>query len=752
VRTRSRTYTRIIPALILCISLRICSFIDAELAYGQSCVSNPIIIENQRRGSLLWKPGLNGLRLSDETTGIQGYASATSVNKGQNITFYVNSFSTNVTFTIDIYRMGYYGGTGGRLLQHIGPLPGANQPPCSVAPLPPIGTGLIECHWSPTYALSTSTNWASGIYLAHLIVSSTYESYIIFVLRDDSRKATFLYQQPVTTYQAYNNWGGASYYDSGETDANGNTIPAVKVSFDRPYAGDGWGEYDSLPSIPFYESHFVRWLEMMGYDVTYSTNLDTHTNGAALLNYQAFLDGGHDEYWSMEMYNAMQAARDAGVNLAFLCANNGYWQIRMENSSSGTPNRVQVCYKDAQTDPVTDPALKTIQWRDLGRPEQQLDGIQFGQNNDWPDNANFVVTNSSNWVFNGSSLVNGSSIPKIVGQEVDHEDSSVLIPANLTYSILSRSPFLDHYGATQDSNSSIYQAPSGAYVFSTGTHSWSWALENWTAPNGYSYAANSGIQRATKNVLDQMLIKQTPPIYNIYALDTSGSLHYFKDAGRNGASSWGANSGNVIATGWNFLQITSGGKGVIYALDANGNLYFYKDLARNGTQNWDPASGSIIATGWNYVQVAGGGNGVIYALDSGGHLHFYQDLAQNGAVNWAPNSGAVIATGWNYPQMFAGGNGVIYTVDSAGNLRFYQDLAQDGTVNWAPNSGAIIGTGIQYTQIFSGGNGIVYGVDSVNGILSFLKDLGQDGTVHYAYPMAITISNTWTFPVSTGDL
>src|SRR5207249_5731797 len=108
-------------------------------------------------------------------------------------------------------------------------------------------------------------------------------------------------------------------------------------------------------------------------------DVDTHSNGSRLLRYRGFLEVGHDEYWTRQMYDAVVAARDAGVNLAFFSANPIYWQVRLEPSSRGMPNRVMDCYKDAAVDPVSDPSLKTIKWRDpsVNRPEQTLVGVQY---------------------------------------------------------------------------------------------------------------------------------------------------------------------------------------------------------------------------------------------------------------------------------------------------------------------------------------------------------------------------------------
>src|SRR5207249_6518820 len=250
-------------------------------------------------------------------------------------------------FSLDVYRIGWYQGSGGRLLQHIGPFNAVQQPPPAINST----TGLAACNWAASYTLSVPTTWTSGVYLALLTNSQNYQSYIIFVVRDDNRIAPLLYQQSVTTYQAYNNYPddgktGKSLYEYNSYGANtvSDTTRAVKVSFDRPYTSStnsGAGHF------LLWELYFVRWLERSGYDVTYTTDLDTHANGSRLLNYKGFLSMAHDEYWSKEMRDAAEAARDAGVNLAFFGADAVYWQVRFEASATGVANRVMVCYKDA---------------------------------------------------------------------------------------------------------------------------------------------------------------------------------------------------------------------------------------------------------------------------------------------------------------------------------------------------------------------------------------------------------------------
>src|SRR5207302_6407658 len=180
----------------------------------------PIVAENQQPGSGNWDMWLNGFRPADDVSKqIKGYASATSVNKGGSITFYI-TVNPAQTYTIDVYRMGWYQGLGGRLLQHIGPLTGMPQFPCPVD----AQTGLIECPWTASYVLTVPTTWTSGVFLAQVTNAQGYQNYIPFVVRDDARHSDILYQQSIATYQAYNNFPndgtGKSLYEFNSFGAN----------------------------------------------------------------------------------------------------------------------------------------------------------------------------------------------------------------------------------------------------------------------------------------------------------------------------------------------------------------------------------------------------------------------------------------------------------------------------------------------------------------------------------------------------
>src|SRR5438132_479455 len=196
------------------------------------------------------------------------------------------------------------------------------------------------------------------------------------------------------------------------------------------------------------------------------------------------------------MYDAVQGARDAGVNLAFMGANAAYWQVRFENA-----DRVMVCYKDASIDPRQGPTT-TVNCRDplVNRPEQTLIGVQFVSDVPAGHNVPYVVTNSSHWIYAGTGFKDGDTVPGIVGYEMDRFMSEYPAPPGTNRTLLSHSPFTNALQLPDYANSSIYQAPSGAWVFGSGTLSWNWGLDDY-----YHNATDPRIQRTTANLLDAFI-------------------------------------------------------------------------------------------------------------------------------------------------------------------------------------------------------------------------------------------------------
>ena len=452
--------------------------------------SNPTMIENTRPGTAdweNWEPARNHE--------IEGYANKTSVGRGEAIRFFVNTVAP--TYTIEIFRLGWYEGIGGRRMTNPVQYPGIRQPMPAANPL----YGLIECRWTGQHTLTIpTTDWTSGIYVAKLTASNSgLQSYIVFVVRDDNRTANYMFQSSVTTFQAYNNWGGKSLYAYNSTGGR-----AYRVSFNRPYA-DGLGTADVINDWSGWELNMLRFLESQGYDLTYCTNIDTHAKANLLNARKAFFSVGHDEYWSAEMRQNIESARGRGVNLGFFTANACYWQVRLANSGTGEANRTMICYKDAYTqDPnyrdVTKRATTTVEWRNpiVNKPENALLGVMYEF---YPVNGDIVIDNASHWVFANTGLRNGDRLPGLLGYEADRIFTANS-PAGLVR--LAHSPLVAETGPGY-SDMTLYTHASGAKVFATGSMQWAWGLDDYFGGWSHDYLLNAAAQQITRNVMDRFV-------------------------------------------------------------------------------------------------------------------------------------------------------------------------------------------------------------------------------------------------------
>jgi hypothetical protein len=428
---------------------------------------------------------------------IEGYASATSINRGETIDFYIST--VDPSFSLEIYRVGWYGGSGARLMSTTS-LPGLLQSSC----LADAVTQITECDWQRSFTLAVPNNttdltdWASGVYLVKLIGSAGKEQYVVFVVRDDEHTSDFLFQASFATYQAYNNWGGKSFYDSNSVGGQA----ATRISFNRPYARDN-GAGDFLN----WEIDLIQFMEKEGYDVSYASSIDTHVAGARILNHKAFLSVGHDEYWTKETRDTLERTRDAGIHLGFLGANAGFWQIRIEpDSKKAVPNRTLVGYRSLAptADPVygIHPELTGTQFRsaEISRPEAKLIGVMYDYNS---VDLDMVISDCTSFICAGTSLVQGSRLPHMLGVEVDRLDTSspagIQVFAISPYNACLNPPTCSKFQA-RNSQATFYQAPSGAGVFATGSMQWNWGLSQ-VGP--HTIYANPAVQQMTRNVLNR---------------------------------------------------------------------------------------------------------------------------------------------------------------------------------------------------------------------------------------------------------
>jgi hypothetical protein len=468
----------------------------ASTSSGTNTPSTWVSVENRRPGSSNWRIATNAYG------GVAGYADRVSARVGDSVTLYVTTSAP--AFHVEAFRMGWYQGLGGRLVWRSADAPGQVQRAATIL----AATRTVTTTWKPSLAVRVTSDWLPGDYLLKL-VSSKGQSYVPLTVRDDASHAPLLVMNAVTTWQAYNDWGGHSLYFGPNAD------PATRskvVSFDRPYdwavSRGGYppvdpSAYEVCCGFVGTELGVVTTVERLGLDVAYTTDIDVQERPTQLLQHKAVISGGHDEYWSVAKRNAVEAARDHGVNLMFLGPNAVYWRIRLEASPLGK-DRVEVNYRVAQDDPLfgKDPAQVTTLWRSppTPRPESSLSGVVFFC---FGADADGVVTEASSWVFAGTGLHNGDRIPKLIEREADHVDRKFATPPNVE--ILMHSPVTclgiggRRFGAgTLFSDTTYYSAPSGAGVFTTGAP-WECKLYD-GCPSG-SGRPDKTVQRITENVL-----------------------------------------------------------------------------------------------------------------------------------------------------------------------------------------------------------------------------------------------------------
>ncbi|MDX3385424.1 phosphoribosylamine--glycine ligase [Streptomyces niveiscabiei] len=413
---------------------------------------------------------------------IKGFTSPGAVTPGEALDFHI-TVDPPQRFTVDVYRIGHYNGEGAAKITTSPRLSGIVQPP------PLAADRTVSCHhWWLSWRLQVPAYWNVGAYVAVLTTVDGYRSHIPFTVRDN-RPADLLLLLPDVTWQAYNLYPedgstGASLYHAWDDKGRllGEADAATTVSFDRPYAGAG---------LPLHVGHaydVIRWAERYGYDLAYADARDLHAGTVDPTRYRGLIFPGHDEYWSANMRRTTEFARDAGTSLVFLSANTMYWQVELGPSPSGAPARLLTCRKRKGPG-------KSLLWREIDRPEQQLLGIQYAGR--VPAPRPMIVRNAHHWLWEATGAHEGDEIEHLVAGEADRYFPRTALPEHEERVLLAHSPYDDARGTRRHQETSLYRAPSGALVFASGTFAWSPALDR----PGH---VDARIQRATANLLDRI--------------------------------------------------------------------------------------------------------------------------------------------------------------------------------------------------------------------------------------------------------
>ena len=284
--------------------------------------------------------------------------------------------------------------------------------------------------------LQVGADWPSGVYAVRLDAADGRIGFAPLVVRPAAPAARIAVVMPTSTWGAYN------FYDA-DGDGWGDTWYArwrTKVAdLTRPNPSRG---------VPFryrsYDLAFQHWLAQTGklVDTYADEDLEQFATPQALrAAYDLLVFPGHTEYVTTRVYDLVEAFRDLGGNLFFLSANNFFRRVDRKNGK----------------------LTLVDEWRNLGRPESALLGVQYIASDRGQRHGPFTVVGAdvAPWAFAGTGLANGSTFGSY-GIEIDARSPS----SPPSTQVLATIP--DLFGAGRSAEMTYYEHWSGAKVFSAG--------------------------------------------------------------------------------------------------------------------------------------------------------------------------------------------------------------------------------------------------------------------------------------------
>jgi hypothetical protein len=436
--------------------------------------------ENQKPGTADWR-----VRRVGPPGAIEGFADRVGVLPGERFQLFVST--TSRWWRVEALRMGWYHGAQARRVWESGRVRGIGQR----GPVISARTNMVSAPWRPSLTVSTA-GWPEGAYLLRLDAASGAQRFVPVTVRSPGTAGKVVLINDVTTWQAYNMWGGYDLYAG----PGGFADRSRSVTFDRPY--DANSTDNGAEWFLSFDQSAIALAERSGVALAYETDVDLEEDPGLLAGARAVISLGHDEYYSAAMRDRLVAARGAGTNIAFLGANAMFRHIRFASTRLGV-DRVVICYKVASEDPLfgVRDSQTTQDWRypPDPRPESVLTGVFYQCN---PVSAPYLVYDPGNWLLAGTRARKGEAFAGLVGPEYDRVDPSVPVPRPIE--VLAHSP-LTCGGAADYADSAYYTVRGGAGVFASGTMRWVCAMKGPACGHGVSYAARRFVDIVTTNLL-----------------------------------------------------------------------------------------------------------------------------------------------------------------------------------------------------------------------------------------------------------
>lgn len=444
-----------------------------------------VVNENAHPGTSAWR-----VAPTRHSGFIEGFANVTYAKVGDRVQLRISTSTPN--YRVDAYRMGYYGGKGGRLVWSSATLLGRRQAACPLTR----GINMISCaNWTTSLTVEVTRAFVQGDYLLKLVGSRGAASYVPLTIWDPASRAAYLVKNDVFTWQAWNSYGGYDFYQGV-----GSCAPTYPVcnrarvgSFDRPYGyAQGAGDFlvNEYPLVSFIEQH--------GLDATYVTDVTVQEHPSVILRHRALLSLGHDECWSLQERQAAVAAEHAGVNMIFFAASAVLRHVRLASSTLGADRQV-IDYRNSTEDPLNG----------KGNPLEVTGNTWSSPPSSWSETAfvgatyagylapgatplKMVIVDAASWLFHGSGLHNGSAVPSMLASDFDQFELVQPHPTNVE--IFAHSPMNSPMLQTNSPGGAVsafadmtyYTDPaSHAGIFDAGTNNWIPKLGPCAGPHCY---------------------------------------------------------------------------------------------------------------------------------------------------------------------------------------------------------------------------------------------------------------------------
>ena len=348
------------------------------------------------------------------------------------------------------------------------------------------------CNWKVTNEIIIPKNVTSGYMTINL--SNDSGDFKIPIIVKSKVKNDILCVASSNTWQAYNNWGGASFYRYDINDSCKNKSSAEVLSLERPIKIVG--------NLTYYGHLFdaelaaLHWLEKQNYNFNVVTDTDLDLNPNLLKDYKLVILNTHSEYWTENALNGLDKYLDNKGSLCYLGANGLYWKVTLSDGKIECQKKSKIHESDS---------TMGGKWRNLGRFEENLIGVAYdraGYRTFMP----YVVINDEHWLFNGTDLKKGDLFGKSLNRKYasGHETDKITAKSPENTVVLARGvnqESIDQLGQPEanrngGANMVFFENSSGGLVFSTGSITSSGSM---LVDSSMSTIVDNFIQKAISN-------------------------------------------------------------------------------------------------------------------------------------------------------------------------------------------------------------------------------------------------------------